>query len=184
MKSLKKFTHKLTVVTVAVVLSVTTFIGCSSKPNDLSQDPTPGPQYKTPVSLKVNSIEVVKFSNKSWDPTEIITAWKKADLWVSLGRNGADPDYSSNTVENASATSSHTFTKSGVLFGKELPLSYSYFDHLVITAWDQDVLSRDKIASVSLSPEEIYTKDDATTFRATLNGSNSCQIVVRGQWLY
>lgn len=168
-----------------MTLALVMFVGCSSDNNPAGPGEAPAPIVKKPVSIVVTSIEVSKFKNKDWDPAEIINAWKKADVFVTMKRNGASSnDYTSDVRKDASPTTRQTFTNTGVLLGKSLPLTYLYVDKLTIQVWDQEVLTNELMATINFDASSLYKNDEATTFAATLTGANEVKIVVRGQWKY
>ncbi len=169
----------------AMTLALVMFVGCSSDSNPAGPGEEPAPDVKKPVSIVITSIEVSKFKNKDWDPTELINAWKKADVFVTMKRNGASSnDFTSDVRENVSATSNQTFTKTGVLLGKNLPLTYLFVDKLTVQVWDKEVFTNELMATINFNASSLYKNDEATTFAATLTGSNEVKIVVRGQWKY
>ena len=169
----------------AMSLALVMFVGCSSDNNPAGPAEEPTPTVKKPVSIVITSIEVTNIKNKDWDPSELISAWKKADLFVTLKRNGASSnDFTSDVRENVSATSNQTFTKTGVLLGKNLPLTYLFVDKLTVQVWDKEVFTNELIATINFNASSLYKNDEATTFAATLTGSNEVKIVVRVIWKY
>ncbi len=169
----------------AALTCLLAFVGCSSSSNPAGPDENPVPEIKKPTTMVITSIEVSSFRNKDWDPSELINAWKRADIFVTLKRAGAgSEDYTSDVRSNASATSRHTFTKTGVLLGKALPLSYNFVDALTIRLWDQEVFTNELMSTINFTGADLYANDEATTFAKTFTGSNSAKIVVRGQFKY
>lgn len=169
----------------AMSIALVMFVGCSSDNNPAGPGEDPAPVVKKPVSMVVTSIEVSKFKNKDWDPTELITAWRKADLFVTMKRNGAaSNDYTSDVRENVSATARQTFTKTGVLLGKDLPLTYLFVDKLTVQVWDKEVFTNELMATINFDVTGLYKNDEALTFAHTMTGANEVKIVVRGQWKY
>ncbi len=173
----------------AFLLSTLLLVGCSSSdsnPTDPGNgDNNPPPvQIKKPQKITINSIQVTRTKNKAWDPSELISAWKKADLFVKLGQSGGQVDYSSNTINDVSPSGSYTFTRHGGLGGKDLPMTYLYVDQLRVELWDYDLLGGDLMGVVTFNPSVLYNDDEATTFSKTLYGTNSSRIVVRGTFKY
>jgi len=172
-----------------LMLTTLLFVGCASSdsnpmdPGDSGTTPPPV-QVKKPQKITINSIEVTRTKDKDWDPSELIKAWKKADLFVRLGQSGGNIDYSSNTVNDVKWNGTYTFTHRGGITGNELPLTYLYVDQLRIELWDYDLTGSDLMGVVSFSPASLYNNDEATTFSKTLYGTNNSRIKVRGTFKY
>ncbi len=188
LRNTRSYSRNLLQLLVGLSLCTLLMVGCSSSnnptdPGDGKTDPPPV-QIKKPQKITISSIQVTRTQDKDWDPSELIVAWKKADLFVRLGRSGGEADYSSNTINDVDYNGTYTFTKRGGITGNELPLEYLYVDDLRIELWDFDLIGSDLMGVVSFNPSQLYNNDEATTFSKRLSGSNSSQIVVKGTFRY
>ena len=180
----KKLTGQLAYSLCTLAICLFAFVGCSSDSNPAGPDQNPTPVVKKPAHIVVSSIQVNGFKNKDGDASELINAWKKADIYVTLARTGGGEDFVSDVRQDASPSSNYTFTKTGVPLGKNLPLSYLYVDKLTIKLYDRDVFSNEIMSTITFDPKDLYANDEATTFSKSLTGANGAKITVRGEWKY
>ena len=111
----------------------------------------------------------------------------RPDLYVEL-RQFASSDiiYRSDTKTNASISNTYIFTDPSSSNGGSLPHNLAYSTHYIINLMDDDGLSADDfMSSMDITPESLYTKDNATTFsRSFFDNETLTTFKLNGEWVY
>ena len=190
---MKKSIKFILVMFSAVIL----FSACSQEDNPVVPDPGNGDPdpivINTPTHLKITKIAISTFppfkpNGDSWDYNILPGAdATRPDIYVKLHQFASnDIIYRSNTVNNASTTSTYEFTEPHSSNSGSLPYNLAYGSHYTIELMDNDGVSADDfMADMDVEPQLIYPKDNSTTFfRSAYDVETLTTFKIWGEWVY